>query len=254
MYAGFDLGEYRGSSPRSRPEFVTGVIDFWRRVGVGGVVNGRGRGRRAVGCIARGGSVMALGVSGFVFAGRLWAWPVSPGLLCGSPYSRLGGCRCGWVWCWWRWWWCRVFYRRVTSRFGSAPAQAQTAGLCDSGSVTQFTDVEAGEYAAEYILCMRALELSQGSGGGAYGATRDLTRGQMASFLVRLWKDVLGTHAPKAEHRSVTLTGLPIRRTSSVSTTWVSPKVSPPPPTDPPNPSRASQISRFLLRHVPENR
>ena len=60
--------------------------------------------------------------------------------------------------------------------FGGSPAQAQTSGLCDTASVTQFTDVEGADYAARYILCMRTLELSRGFGGGAYGADTDLTR------------------------------------------------------------------------------
>ena len=42
----------------------------------------------------------------------------------------------------------------------SAPAVAQAApgsGLCDSGETGQFSDVGASDYAAAYILCMRAL-------------------------------------------------------------------------------------------------
>ena len=76
--------------------------------------------------------------------------------------------------------------------FGTSPALAQTTDLCDTTSVEQFTDIDAADYAAQYILCMKALELSRGYGGGAYGATRDLTRGQMAAFLIRLWTDTLG--------------------------------------------------------------
>ena len=136
------------------------------------------------------------------------------------------------------------------SEFGASPAQAQTSttDLCDSGSVNQFTDVEAAEYAAEYILCMRALELSQGSGGGAYGATRDLTRGQMASFLVRLWKDVLGNTCPPGGTPFADVEGTTHQAnieclynlgiTKGVTATTYGPT----------QPLKASQISRFLLR------
>ena len=61
-------------------------------------------------------------------------------------------------------------------------AQAQAAGLCDTGSVEQFSDVEPDAYAAAYIHCMRALGLSAGRGGGTYGPVSELTRAQMASF------------------------------------------------------------------------
>ena len=133
--------------------------------------------------------------------------------------------------------------------FGASPAQAQTTDLCDDvGSVTQFSDVEAADYAARYILCMRALELSQGSGGGAYGATRDLTRGQMASFLVRLWKDVLGNTCPPGgtpfgdidgtTHQANIECLYNLGITKGVTATAYG-------PTDP---LKASQISRFLLR------
>ena len=80
------------------------------------------------------------------------------------------------------------------------PAVAQeTTGppeLCDTAAVEQFTDVADGDYASAYVLCMRALGLSVGSGAGAYGPDRQLNRGQMASFLVRLWRDVLGNQCP----------------------------------------------------------
>ena len=54
-----------------------------------------------------------------------------------------------------------------------------------------------GDYGAAYVLCMRALGLSLGTGDGMYGPDRELTRGQMASFLVRLWRDVLGRECPQ---------------------------------------------------------
>ena len=72
----------------------------------------------------------------------------------------------------------------------------QGTSLCDTSGVAQFSDVAPGDYGAEYILCMRALGLSSGTGDGSYGADRDLTRGQMATFLVRMWRDVLGRECP----------------------------------------------------------
>ena len=74
---------------------------------------------------------------------------------------------------------------------------AQGGGLCDSSGVAQFGDVSVGDYGAAYVLCMRALGLSLGTGDGTYGPDRELTRGQMASFLVRLWRDVLGMGCPE---------------------------------------------------------
>ena len=79
-----------------------------------------------------------------------------------------------------------------------AEAQVTSAGLCEAESVTQFSDVRAGEYGAEYIRCMKALELSLGRSDGSYGPDSQLTRAQMASFLVRLWEDVLKKRCPKA--------------------------------------------------------
>ena len=78
-----------------------------------------------------------------------------------------------------------------------AEAQTTAADLCDVGSVPQFSDIEAGDYGADYIRCMRALRLSRGRGDGSYGAGLELTRAQMASFLVRLWQDVLGKGCPQ---------------------------------------------------------
>ncbi len=69
-------------------------------------------------------------------------------------------------------------------------------GLCSPGSVSQFSDVEVGDYGAEYILCMRALGLSVGRGDGSYGPELELSRAQTASFLVRLWSDALEKHCP----------------------------------------------------------
>ena len=131
-----------------------------------------------------------------------------------------------------------------------APAVAQSQPeLCDPGSVRQFTDVEPTGYGAAYILCMRALGLSVGTGDGAYGPDRMLDRGQMATFLVRLWRDVLGRQCP--EGRSP-FTDVPsggthsknieclynLGITSGVTPTTYGPRL----------PLKASQISRFLLR------
>ena len=88
---------------------------------------------------------------------------------------------------------------------GLVPAAAQTTEgsaqitasvLCDSGETVQFDDVEGSDYGAAYILCMRALGLSQGSKDGSYGPDGSLTRGQMASFLVRLWIEQLDRECP----------------------------------------------------------
>lgn len=76
-------------------------------------------------------------------------------------------------------------------------AAAQTVGgLCDAEGVEQFSDVGIDDYGAAYVLCMRALGLSVGRADGGFGPDAELTRGQMASFLVRLWRDVLGRECP----------------------------------------------------------
>ena len=80
---------------------------------------------------------------------------------------------------------------------GGGRVVAQGVGLCDSSGVALFGDVSVGDYGAGYVLCMRALGLSLGTGDGTYGPDRELTRGQMASFLVRLWRDVLGRECPE---------------------------------------------------------
>ena len=89
-------------------------------------------------------------------------------------------------------WWGRGVCRR-------APAVGQAtpeSGLCDAGGIAQFSDVQDSDYAAAYILCMRALGLSQGIRDGDYGPDGELNRGQMASFLIRLWTDHLGEQCP----------------------------------------------------------
>ena len=150
--------------------------------------------------------------------------------------------------------WVLVLGVAAVGALPGAPAVAQqTSGssdLCDTGTVDQFTDVADGDYAAAYVLCMRALGLSVGTGGGSYGPDRELDRGQMASFLVRLWRDVLGNDCPAgvvtpfidveagsshAAHIEC-LYGLGITAGTTASTygPW--------------DPLRASQISRFLYR------
>ena len=134
----------------------------------------------------------------------------------------------------------------------SAPVVAQAApgsGLCDSGEIAQFSDVGDSDYAAVYILCMRALRLSQGRGDGGYGPDRELNRGQMASFLIRLWTDHLGGECPSGvvvpftdtggtthEANIECLFGLGITQGTSATTYG------------PGDPLKASQISRFLYR------
>ena len=135
------------------------------------------------------------------------------------------------------------------SSVGTDAAQAQGADLCDAASVEQFTDVGAGDYGAEYILCMRALGLSVGTGEGSYGPDAELTRGQMASFLVRLWRDVLGLQCPEdggSRFEDIAgsvhagniecLYGLGITKGVTASAYGPDAKL------------KASQISRFLLR------
>ena len=137
-----------------------------------------------------------------------------------------------------------------SSGVGSDVAVAQTADeLCDAGSVAQFTDVGVGDYGAEYVLCMRVLGLSVGRGDGGYGPDAELTRAQMASFLVRLWRDVLGRVCPDGvgvpfvdvagnthETNIRCLFGLGITKGTTASTYGPGEKL------------KASQISRFLLR------
>ena len=58
-------------------------------------------------------------------------------------------------------------------------------GCAVRSRLPSFSDVRAGEYGAEYIRCMKALGLSLGRSDGSYGPDSQLTRAQMASFLVR---------------------------------------------------------------------
>ena len=131
------------------------------------------------------------------------------------------------------------------------PAGAQTTGseLCDAFGVEQFSDVRAGDYGADYLLCMRALGLSEGRGDGSYGADSELTRGQMASFLVRLWTDALNKECPVGVAPPFTDTAdtthadsidclYRLGITAGTTGTTYSPQDS----------LKASQISRFLFR------
>ena len=131
----------------------------------------------------------------------------------------------------------------------SSTAQAQSAGLCDTGSVEQFSDVKPDAYAAAYIHCMKALGLSLGRGDGTYGPVSELTRGEMASFLVRLWRDVLRNGCPEGPAAPFTdisgtahqeniecLYALGITKGVTATTYGPSAKLT------------AAQISRFLLR------
>ena len=81
------------------------------------------------------------------------------------------------------------------------PVSGQAADvLCDPGDGVQFSDVDGGDYGAGYILCARALGLTTGQGDGTFGADKTLTRAQMAAFLARLWRDVLGRACPSGSH------------------------------------------------------
>ena len=79
---------------------------------------------------------------------------------------------------------------------GPRGVDAQTIDLCDSISTEQFSDVDSGDYGYEYILCMKTLGMSFGRADSSYGPDAELTRAQMASFLVRLWRDVLSRQCP----------------------------------------------------------
>ncbi len=88
-----------------------------------------------------------------------------------------------------------------------APAVAQDSAegtgeeLCDIEGETfgQFADIADSDYGADYILCARVLGLSRGLGDGRFGPDQELDRGQMAAFLVRLWRDILGRACPAGD-------------------------------------------------------
>ena len=141
-----------------------------------------------------------------------------------------------------------VWFGRLCQGWSRKVGVLGAGGLCDTSGVGQFTDVASGDYGAAYILCMRALGVSVGTGGGGFGPDQTLTRGQMASFLVRLWRDVLGRACPGggtpfsdvagSVHENNIACIYTLGITVGTTTTTYSPQ----------DELTASQISRFLLR------
>ena len=84
----------------------------------------------------------------------------------------------------------------VSAVAAQTPVQTQGNDLCDTGNTEQFSDVASDDYAAAHILCAKALGLAKGTKEGTFNGAARLTRAQMASFLVRLWRDVLGKPCP----------------------------------------------------------
>ena len=90
--------------------------------------------------------------------------------------------------------------------FGGAMAVVPSAAgqdaddLCNPGDGVQFPDVGDGDYGAGYILCARAVGLTNGKADGTFGPNQTLTRAQMAAFMARLWRDVLGKACPAGSH------------------------------------------------------
>lgn len=126
---------------------------------------------------------------------------------------------------------------------------AQANDLCDSVFTEQFSDVGPDGYGAEYILCVKSLGLSFGRGDGSYGPDMELTRAQMASFLVRLWRDLLDRECPDGQapftdvaranpHAANIDCIYSLEITKGVTATTF----------EPGSALKASQISRFLLR------
>ena len=128
----------------------------------------------------------------------------------------------------------------------------QTAdALCDPGDGVQFDDMAATDYAAGYIICARALGLTKGRADGSYGPDLNLTRSQMAAFLARLWRDVLGRDCPAGSHP---FTDVPYSHYASADigclyllkiTKGASPDAYAPSAT-----LTVSQLTRFLIRMV----
>ena len=125
---------------------------------------------------------------------------------------------------------------------------AEGRDLCDASGIDQFTDVASDDYGAAYILCMRSLGLSVGTGGGKFSPHRVVSREQMASFLVRLWRDVLDRPCPAGgtPFRDVTGTAheIDIACIYNLGIT----KGTSPSTYDPLAELTVSQIARFLLR------
>ena len=93
--------------------------------------------------------------------------------------------------------WAAAVLALLWSLLPAAPAAAQaSSGLCDERSEEQFADVSRSDYAAAYILCAKALGLARGLGDGSFAPGAELSRAQMAVFLVRLWRDVLERECP----------------------------------------------------------
>jgi len=126
---------------------------------------------------------------------------------------------------------------------------AQDSELCDASGTGLFADVSATDYAAEYILCMRVLGLTRGNSTGGYGPDDTLNRAEMASFVVRLWRDILGGECPTGDtpfadvvttntHAANIACLYHLGITKGVSDTEFAPR----------NRVTASQVSRFLLR------
>ena len=139
----------------------------------------------------------------------------------------------------------------VSSSLSGVVAQGGGSGagsLCNTSGVGQFSDVAPGDYGDAYILCMRELGLSVGIGSGEFGPDQTLTRGQMASFLVRLWRDVLDRGCPRGRTPFMDVAGnvheeniaciYNLGITVGTTATTYSPH----------DDLTASQISRFLLR------
>jgi len=129
------------------------------------------------------------------------------------------------------------------------PVVAQDSEICDASGAGLFADVSATDYAAAYILCMTALGLTQGNSSGGYGPDDTLNRGQMASFIVRLWRDILGGECPTGvtpftdvastnTHAANIACLYNLGITKGVSDTEFAPR----------NEVTASQVSRFLFR------
>ena len=81
------------------------------------------------------------------------------------------------------------------------PADAQENEVCDlSSGLSLFEDVLDGDYGSDYIHCAKALGLTLGTSEGIFEPQKELTRAQMATFLVRLWRDIIGNDCPSTPH------------------------------------------------------
>ena len=83
--------------------------------------------------------------------------------------------------------------------WGASNAASQTADqLCDPLDGVHFTDISDADYASGYILCAKALGLTTGKADGTFAPNESVTRAQIATFLIRLWRDTLGKTCPTA--------------------------------------------------------